>query len=231
MSALDAAQDYGQSMTLATPSRRGRSSAIEPLVDLVIDRLNAPISKLAYTRALRDFMSWYQAKPDARFDKATVQRYRAQLVDRGLAPSSVNQRLCAVRALAEEAADNGLLDGDLAAGVAKVKGVKSAGTRAGNWLTQAQAQALLDAPNADTLKGTRDQALLGMLLGCGLRRSELAALDFVHIQQRDGRWAIVDIVGKGHRVRTVPMPTWTKVLIDRWATAAALNQGRVFRAL
>ena len=121
-----------------------------------------------------------------------------------------------------------LVDSQLAAGSAKVKGVKSAGTRVGNWLTQAQAQALLDAPDADSVKGMRDQAVLGVLLGCGLRRSELAALDFVHIQQRDGRWAIVDIVGKGKRVRTVPMPAWTRVLIDRWTTAAGLNQGASF---
>ena len=208
-----------------------QDSTVQAIAHLVLDRLGAPTSKLAYGRALRDFLSWYARQPAARFDKATVQRYRAELLDGGLAPSSINQRLCAIRALAQEAADNGLVDPQLAAGVGKVKGVKSAGTRAGNWLTQLQAQALLDAPNADTVKGIRDQALLGVLLGCGLRRSELAALDFVHVQQRDGRWAIVDIVGKGQRVRTVPMPAWTKVLIDRWATTAGVNQGRVFRAL
>jgi site-specific recombinase XerD len=204
---------------------------VDAIAKLVLDRLNAPTSKLAYGRALRDFLSWYERQPAARFDKATVQLYRAELMNGGLAPSSINQRLCAIRALAQEAADNSLVDPQLAAGVAKVKGVKSAGTRVGNWLTQLQAQALLDAPNTDTLKGTRDQALLGVLLGCGLRRSELAALDFIHVQQRDGRWAIVDIVGKGQRVRTVPMPAWTKALIDRWTTAAGLNHGHVFRAL
>jgi site-specific recombinase XerD len=160
-----------------------------------------------------------------------VQRYRAELASAGLAPSSINQRLCAVRALAQEAADNHLVDPQLASGIGKVKGVKSAGTRTGNWLTQTQAQALLDAPDTATLKGARDQAILGVLLGCGLRRSELAALTFGHLQQRDGRCAIVDIVGKGNRVRTVPMPAWTRVLIDRWALLASLADGCVFRAL
>jgi site-specific recombinase XerD len=201
------------------------------VVYLVLDRLNASSSKVVYARALRDFLAWYQLEPGARFDKATVQRYRAKLMDAGLAPSSINERLCAIRALAQEAVDNHLIDAQLASGVGKVKGVKSAGTRTGNWLTQTQAQALLDAPNSETLKGVRDQAILGVLLGCGLRRSELAALTFDHLQQRDGRWAIVDIVGKGNRVRTVPIPAWTKVLIDRWATAAGLHQGHVFRAL
>src|SRR5437867_725577 len=98
------------------------------------------------------------------------------------------------------------------------------------WLTQAQAQTLLDAPDTASLKGVRDQAILGVLLGCGLRRSELAALTFGHLQ-RDGRWAIVDIVGKGNRMRTVPMPAWTRVLIDRWALLAGLADGCAFRAL
>jgi hypothetical protein len=91
---------------------------------------------------LRDFLAWYARQPAARFDKAAVQRYRAELVDAGLAPSSINQRLCAIRALAQEAADNDMVDAPLASGIGKVKGVKSAGTRTGNWLTQTQAQAL-----------------------------------------------------------------------------------------
>src|SRR5689334_1147853 len=107
-------------------------------------------SKLAYSRAPRDFPGWFARQPAARFDKGTVQPFRTELMDAGLAPSSINQRLCAIRALAQEAADNGIVDAYLAAGVAKVKCVTSAGTRAGNCLMQAKAQALLDAPCADT---------------------------------------------------------------------------------
>ncbi len=65
------------------------------------------------------------------FDRATVQRYRAVLLEAGLAPSTINQKLSAIRALANEAADNGLLDPQLAAGVARVRGVPAAGTRTG----------------------------------------------------------------------------------------------------
>jgi integrase len=68
-----------------------------------------------------------------------------------------------------------------------------------------------------------------VLLGCGLRRSEVAALTFGHAQQRDGRLCIVDLVGKHGRVRTIPMPAWTKVAIDAWATAAGISAGPVFR--
>src|SRR5579862_7705844 len=79
------------------------------------------------------------------------------------------------------------------------------------------------------MKGLRDRAILAVLLGCGLRRSEVAALTFSHVQQRDGRWCIVDLVGKHGRVRTVPMPTWTKVAVDAWTTAAGIAAGPVFR--
>lgn len=97
-----------------------QDSTVEAIAHLVLDRLGAPTSKLAYGRALRDFLSWYARQPAARFDKATVQRYRAELMDGGLAPSSINERLRAIRALAQEVADNGLIDAQLAAGVAKV---------------------------------------------------------------------------------------------------------------
>jgi hypothetical protein len=52
-----------------------------------------------------------------------------------------------------------------------------------------------------------------------------------HVQQYDGRWVIVDLVGKHHRVCSVPMPTWTKVAIDAWTYRAGITAGRVFRSL
>jgi integrase len=99
----------------------------------------------------------------------------------------------------------------------------------GNWLTARQAQTLLNAPDATTTKGLRDRAILAVLLGCGLRRSEVAALATGHVQQRDGRWCIVDLRGKHGRVRTVPMPTWVKVATDAWTSAAGIAEGYVFR--
>jgi integrase len=134
-----------------------------------------------------------------------------------------------VRKLAVEAADNGLLAPELTSGIARVKGVASKGVRVGNWLSLRQAQALLNAPDVSTNKGLRDRAMLAILLGCGLRRSEVAALTLKHIQQRDNRWCIVDLVGKHGRVRTIPMPTWAKVAIDAWASAAGFAEGFVFR--
>jgi integrase len=148
---------------------------------------------------------------------------------RGLGSSSIIIRMSAIRKLANEAADKGLLPPELAQGISRVKSVKSTGIRVGNWLSQRQAQALLSAPDISTVRGLRDRAILAVLLGCGLRRSEVAALTFAHVQQRDGRCCIVDLVGKHDRVRTAPMPAWVKIAIDAWTAAVGVADGHVFR--
>jgi len=149
------------------------------------------------------------------------------LRESGLSAATINQRLCSIRKLAEEA-DNGALDPHIANGIRAVKGIRQEGTRSGNWLAKQQAQQLLNAPDIATLKGLRDRAILALLLGCGLRRAEAANLTFDRIQQRDGRWVLVDIIGKRNKMRSVPMPSWTKQAIDEYANAAELRDGIVF---
>ncbi|MGA3027927.1 MAG: tyrosine-type recombinase/integrase [Bryobacteraceae bacterium] len=196
---------------------------------LVLDSVSSPITKRVYNLGLDEFFTWYGREPRPGFTKATVNAWRAELEARGLGSVSINVRITAVRKMAVEAADNGLLAPELAAGITRVKGAKSKGVRVGNWLSVQQAQELLNAPDVTTKKGLRDRAMLAVLLGCGLRRSEVAALTLKHIQQRDNRWCIVDLLGKHGRVRTIPMPTWVKGAIDAWTTAAGLTEGHVLR--
>src|ERR1019366_2699206 len=203
----------------------------QKLKTLVLDSVSSPITKRVYNMALDEFMGWFQQAPRPGFTKATVSAWRGSLEDRRLGSSSIIIRMSAIRKLASEAADNGLLAPELAAGIGRVKSAKTQGIRVGNWLSLRQAQALLSAPDITTRRGLRDRAILAVLLGCGLRRSEVAALMFTHLQQRDGRWCIVDLVGKHGRVRTAPMPTWVKVAIDAWTSPAGLAQGYVFRSV
>src|SRR5450631_2318569 len=203
----------------------------QKLKTLVLDSVSSPITKRVYNMALEEFMAWFQQAPRPGFTKATVSAWRVSLEDRRLGSSSIIIRMSAIRKLAAEAADNGLLAPELAAGISRVKSAKSVGIRVGNWLSARQAQSLLNAPDASTVRGLRDRAILAVLLGCGLRRSEVAALTFSHVQQRDGRWCIVDLVGKHGRVRTVPMPNWVKVAIDTWTGPAGLADGHVFRSV
>lgn len=200
-------------------------------IEMVLDGLPSEHSRRAYERALRDFFAWHKQAGRPQLNKALVQRYATGLRDAGMSPSSINQRLSAIRKLAAEAADNGALDPQIAGGIRAVKGARQEGRRTGNWLTREQAQAWLGTPNTRTLKGLRDRALLAVLIGCGLRRAEAAALTFNHVQQRDGRWVLVDLIGKRDKVRSVPMPNWTKAAIDAWSSCAGIADGLVFRAV
>jgi site-specific recombinase XerD len=197
----------------------------------VLDSLRSPESKRGYRHAMDEFIQWYCSEPRLTFNKVVVTRYRIFLENRHLAPGTINGRLAAVRRLAYEAADAGLLSPELAAGIRRVKGAKKLGVRLGNWLTAEEARRFWQSPAPNTLKGKRDRAILAVLLGCGLRRRELADLDFRHLQQREEHWAIIDLVGKGGHIRTVPVPEWVKRTIDLWVASAGISAGRLFRCV
>jgi site-specific recombinase XerD len=200
-------------------------------IEMVLDGLPSGHSRRAYERALFDFFHWHRGVGRPQLNKAVVQRYAAELREAGMSASSVNQRLSAIRKLAAEAADNELLDTHVAGGIRAVKGARQEGRRTGNWLTCEEAQAWLGAPDKRKVRGRRDRALLAVLIGCGRRRSEAAGLTFGHVQQRDGRWVLVDLIGKRDKVRSVPMPNWAKAAIDDWSAASDVTDGLVFRAV
>jgi integrase len=186
------------------------------LTALLCRTVSASNSKAAYANALRKFFDWLNGRPIGR---GVVFEYREAMEASGLAPATVNLRLTAIRQLCREARAAGMLDRDTAEAVATVRGPRSAGRRTGNWLNAAQSAALILAPPPDTLRGKRDRAILATLLGCGIRRAELARLRDSDVAQREGRWCIVDLAGKGRRIRTVPMPSWAKSFIDLWTAA------------
>lgn len=201
---------------------------MQPIVNLVTDAVTSHHTKRAYGRALKDFIAWYQIH-GAGLNKATVQNHIAALRCAGIPPSSINQRLAAIRKLAREAADNGLIDHATAQSICRVEGVRVEGQRLGAWLTREQAQTLLQLPDVRTVKGLRDRAILAVLLGCGLRRDECAGLRIGHIQEREGRFVIVDLTGKRNKTRSIPMPGWAKMAVDAWLWEAGVSSGLVFR--
>src|SRR3984893_14870980 len=197
----------------------------------VLNSLTSPGSRRVYQYAIEQFIAWYCSEPRLAFNRIVVVRYRMFLEGRGLAANTINQQLAAVRRLAYKAADAGLLSPELAAGIARAKGVKQLGHRSGNWLSLDQSSEVLKHASGDSLRARRDYAMLAMLLGCGLRRSELVGLETDEVQTRQDHWAIVDLIGKGRRVRTVPIPQWVKQALDRWVTAAGIREGKIFRAV
>jgi integrase len=204
---------------------------LAPVKKLVLDAVASPITRALYAKALDDFFAWWEGQGRPAFSRAAVHAHRVALEAKGYAPSTVNQRLAAIKKLAREAAARGWLASETAIGIAQVSGAKQQGTRAGNWLTRAQAEALINSPDPMTLKGRRDRVILALLVGCGLRRAEATALTMKHIQQRDGRWVLVDLHGKHGRIRTVPVPAWVKQAVDLWTEAAGIIDGRVLRSV
>ena len=150
-----------------------------PALSLVADSVRSPHSKRAYRAALTDFLGWRQTSGTAEFSKAAVQEYRSALEQRNLSPSSIKLQMSAIRRLAAEMADNGLLDPQTALVISKVKGPHRNGVRLGNWLSLRQAE-ISD-------RKLKDDGLFWMcFLGAGLQRSELSALRLDHLQQREG---------------------------------------------
>ena len=130
-------------------------------------------------------------------------KYRSFLECLSLSAATINLLLSAIRRLADESAECGWLSPEHAIGIRRVKGVKRLGRKMGNWLTRNQAQELVNAASTNSLLGWRDGAMLALLLGCGLRRSEVVGLNLDQLQSREGRWVIVNLVGKGKRPSSI----------------------------
>ena len=205
-----------------------RLADLEQSKSAVLHLLGAASSQESYGHAIDEFIGWYCSEPRLSFNRTVVLRYRFFPEQKNLAASTINVRLAAVRRLAYGASDTGLLSPDLAAGIRRVKGAKRLGVRIGNWLTIDQSRTLLSKPS-DSLRGKRDRAILALLIGCGLRRAELAGLRTGDFQVREEHCVIADLVGKGKHIRTVPVPLWAKRAVDEWTGAAAITGGTIFR--
>src|SRR5712691_7169103 len=193
---------------------------LEQSKNAVLNSLGAASSQESSRHAMEEFIGWYCSEPRLSFSRTVVLRYRFFPEQKNLAPSTINVRLAAVRRLAYEASDTGLLSPELAAGIRRVKGAKRLGVRIGNWLTIEQARGLLQERPSGSLRGKRDRAILAILIGCGLRRAELVTLTAQDFQIREEHWVIADLIGKGKHIRTVPVPVGVKRTVDAWIAAA-----------
>ena len=193
---------------------------------MVLNSVVSEHSKRNYAKALDDLFLFAASRP---LTRALLMEWRAAM--NKLSPSTINVRLSAMRKLVTEARRNGMLGAEEAANLTEVPNMPEKGTRIGNWLTREQAKELLAVPDRSTLKGKRDYAILALLVGCALRRQELAELDIEKIQMRERRWVITDLRGKGGRIRTVAIPVWVKNAIDAWMTVAGIDKGRLLRSI
>jgi integrase len=221
----------------------GLSPGLLRLLEGVERSLTSPNSRRAYRASLLHFFAWCNSgRTDGSLTRLNVLRYKDELVGAGeiyengefrrrYSDATINQRLAAVRALSQEAVDQGLLSPLEAAAIRRVRGEKIVGTRMGMWLQKEDVDRILRTPDRNTVRGKRDYALLAVLFSTGIRRRELVELQVSTVQQREGQWGLIDLRGKGKRVRSISLPLWVKDAVFEWLRATGIVHGSLFRSI
>jgi integrase len=197
------------------------------LVDRVLAGLGSDNTRRSYRTGIDQLLVYAADRP---VTLLLLREWRGRLA-KTMAIPSVNARVNAVRCFIVESRRSGQVSRELGDDLLELKALPNRGNRTGNWLDRDQVRLLLAVPDRKTKKGKRDYCILAVLVGCGLRRDELAALELDVLQQREGRWVFSDLLGKGGRVRTVPVPIWVKQAIDSWTKAAGTTSGPLLRSL
>ena len=196
--------------------------------------IDNPQTRRAYQNDLTEFMAFAGIAQPEQFRSVTrahLLAWRKDLERRALAGATIRRKLAALSSLFEYLCEANAVVSN------PVKGVKRPKMESQEGKTPAigdhQARSLLDAPDATTLQGQRDRAILSTLLYHGLRRAELCALTVGDVQQRRGVPHLC-VHGKGGKLRYVPLHPGTAELIHTYLQAAGHAgdaQGALFRPL
>jgi site-specific recombinase XerD len=170
----------------------------------------SPNTCRVYRRHLTQFLNRVTS-----LTRETVQGYMGTLDD----TASYNQCLSAIKRLASQSAANGWISYETANQIDSIPTKTVRGHRSGHWLAQQEARALVSAPDSSTLVGKRDRAVLALLVGCGIRRDELARLTVAQFLSRSGRWYLANVVGKGNRIRSIAVPEWAVAILLDWVNS------------
>ena len=137
----------------------------------------------------------------------------------GAGPVTLNLALSALKLLAREVWIRGHMDGATYNAIADLRSEKRLAQRLGRWTDEEGVEKLLEA-----CADARERALIAVMCGCGLRRAEVAGLGWEQYQERAGRMCIVDIQGKGGRVRTVAVPEWAREVVDEYREESGIER-------
>lgn len=203
-------------LALADAPQLALAPSLDHLAELAVLGLGSPSSQRNYRREIRRYLA--SGLP---LNREGVQAWIRRLRQARAGPVTVNVSLAAVRLLAREANARGLVDDVTLGALERIRGVKRSGDRIGNWLELRQVEMLLDAAG-----NARDKALIACMVGCGLRRAEVCALEWEQWQRRGERWLIVDLVGKGRRMRSVPAPEWVAEYMEAWRLEQTNEQSK-----
>ena len=199
-----------------------------PLADEILTDLNINTA-YSYKREIKCFIAYLElySKP---LNYLNLKAYKKHLLETR-STSATNQALAAIRFFVRELAKSEVISTSQAERIAAIENIKQSGANAGNWLTKSELESLIRFPTlADgfSLLALRDRAILSVLGGAALRRAETSSLRIEQIQERDSRWVLIDLIGKGQRKRSLPIAPWIKSALDAWLGAANKTEGFVF---
>lgn len=205
--------------------------AFESLSAEVVATLTNEHTRGMYRKALKDFAEWWRTTGAQRLDRSMVQAHIDHLVALNYSEATVNQRLSAIKKTILGAEDRNLLDLVTVRDILRISGFTKGISTGGRFLSEIQAEALINAPNASSVKGVRDRAVLALLVGCALRSGELVSIQVEDIQKQNGNWFLTKIVGSRGEVRSVVIPNWTKKALDAWLEISGVTAGALIRAV
>jgi len=206
----------------------------EGMQALIASILSAPLARstrAASARKMQDFLMWWDANGRRPLTTELVLAYAGKLRDERKSATYIGHCLTAVKKIARAAAMRRWIDSIDMDGILQVKGPKIHPTRIGQWLSADEMVTLMSFPDRSTLIGHRDYVMLGLMLYCGLRCNEVSMVRWEHLQIRDQRPAIINLVGKGDKARSIPMPPFLYTAAHDWMLAAGIEDGYVLRAL
>jgi site-specific recombinase XerD len=208
-----------QNALIELPVVEAPAESLERLIEMALATCPSKTTRRLYAVQLRKFVASGQP-----LNREGVALYLASERERGMGGSSITSIIAAIRKLVTEAAIRGAMSQDEANQIKSISVGRDPKTKAGLWLTIAQVRRLRSLPDRSEFWGKRDACLLSILVGCGLRRFEMAELTWDHYQERDGRPCLVDVIGKGRKARTLPVPTWAIKDVEAWREACHAPQ-------
>lgn len=195
---------------MSLPSKRSRTTMLSFL---------GQVSKMVGTVTVEQF-DWGSLR------RQHIQAVVAMLSSKGLAPSTINTYLAALKGVALESWALGMMDAESYQQVKTVKSVRGKRLPKGRALSRREIQALYEACNADSNAAARDAAMIAILAGCGLRRAEVVALDLADVDFEEGS---IKVVGKGNKEREAFMPMGAQKRLKQWLEHRGQEPGALFQ--
>ncbi len=193
-----------------------------PIVTVVLNGVS-DLTASSYGPSIHEFLDWWYEVSEESNPIIAVTAYRKYLSDKGFKPATINKKLSAIRKLFETAAVVGIgkqnwpFTFEVSTAIKSIKNIPQHGDTFGTRLTWEQLEILCNAPDKETLLGRRDRAVLALLAGCGLRRSEVRNLTWGNFKRSGNIWVIADLRGKHGRIRRMAVPDWAYKLIAEYS--------------